>query len=147
MDERTPLHMQRWVDVAQGVVSREVFVSDEVYRREIDRIFERNWVYLAHETEIPEVGNFVVRTLGNAPVIVVRDSDNNVYAILNTCRHRGAKLCRADAGTVRRFICPYHGWSYERDGKLITTTFELAFAEGHGLRAMKSDSRPPRREL
>ena len=147
MDERTPLHMQRWVDVAQGVVSREVFVSDEVYRREIDRIFERNWVYLAHETEIPEVGNFVVRTLGNAPVIVVRDSDNRRLrhpqylpasrrkALPRGCRDRPPlhlSLSRLELRTGRQ--ADHHD-------------VRLAFAEGHGLRAMESDSRPPRREL
>jgi phenylpropionate dioxygenase-like ring-hydroxylating dioxygenase large terminal subunit len=135
-----------WVDVASGVVSRDAFVSDDVYHREIDRIFERNWVYLAHESEIPAAGSYVVRTLGNAPVIVVRDADNSIYAVLNSCRHRGAKLCRADSGTVRRFVCPYHGWSYERDGKLITTTFdallpkEMDFAQWSLVRVPRVDS-------
>lgn len=125
MDDRTSLHSkQGWVDTVRGVVSRDVFVSDDVYRTEIDRIFERNWIYLAHETEIPEPGQYVTRTLGNAPVIVMRDAGGSINALLNSCRHRGAKLCRADSGTLRRFVCPYHGWSYERDGKLITTTFD-----------------------
>jgi phenylpropionate dioxygenase-like ring-hydroxylating dioxygenase large terminal subunit len=113
-----------WVDAERGVVSREVFVSDDVYRQELTHIFEKGWVFLAHETEIPAPGDYVVRTLANAPVIVIRDADGSVRAMLNSCRHRGAKLCRADAGNARRFVCPYHGWSYERDGRLTTTGFD-----------------------
>jgi phenylpropionate dioxygenase-like ring-hydroxylating dioxygenase large terminal subunit len=119
-----------WVDVAQGVVSREAFVSDDVYRLELAQIFEKGWVFLAHETEIPEPGDYLVRTLGKAPVIVVRDGDGAIRAMLNSCRHRGTKLCRADAGNAQRFVCPYHGWSYERDGRLITTTFDAHMPSG-----------------
>jgi PAH dioxygenase large subunit len=113
-----------WIDVQQGTVSREAFVSDQVFQLEMERIFDRNWVFLAHETEIPEVGDFVVRTLGSAPVIVVREADGRVLAFLNSCRHRGARVCRGDAGNAKQFVCPYHGWSYKRSGELITTTFD-----------------------
>lgn len=121
---------QGWIDAARGEVSREIFVSDEIYRLELKRIFERSWVFLAHESEIQAAGDYVVRMLGSAPVIVTRDPGGTVRAFLNSCRHRGTKLCRADAGNVRRFVCHYHGWSYELDGSLITTTFERHFPEG-----------------
>lgn len=114
----------KWVDETHGVVARDAFLSDDIFRLELSRIFEKSWVYLAHESEIPEAGNFVARPLGNAPVVVVRDSDKSIHAVLNSCRHRGAKVCRAESGTIRRFVCPYHGWGYERNGKLITTTFD-----------------------
>ena len=113
-----------WVDVQRGLVSRDIFVSDDIWRLEMERIFDRTWLFMAHETEIPKPGDFVVRNLGQAPVVVVRDADGTVHALLNSCRHRGAKLCRADSGTARNFVCPYHGWTYERSGKLITTTFD-----------------------
>lgn len=119
-----------WVDVANGLVSREAFVSDEVYRLELERIFDRTWVFLAHDSEIPAPGDYVARRLGSAPVLVVRDGGGAVRVLLNSCRHRGARLCRADAGNVRNFVCPYHGWTYERDGRLITTTFDHHFPEG-----------------
>src|SRR5215467_12780709 len=80
-----------WVDVQRGLVSRDIFVSDEIFRLEMERIFDRTWVFLAHETEIPSAGDFVCRSLGSAPVVVVRDSDSTVYVLLNSCRHRGAK--------------------------------------------------------
>jgi phenylpropionate dioxygenase-like ring-hydroxylating dioxygenase large terminal subunit len=118
-----------WVDVAQGVVSREAFVSDDVHKLELDKVFMRNWVFLAHESELPNTGDFVARTLADAPVIVIRDSDGSINALLNSCRHRGSTVSRGDAGNARRFVCPYHGWSYERNGQLITTTFDKHLPE------------------
>lgn len=123
MDTRTPLRIPaRWVDVQHGTVSREAFVSDDVFQLEMERIFDRSWVFLAHETEIPQPGDFVVRALGSAPAVVIRDEDGSVKAFLNSCRHRGARVCRGDAGNLQHFVCPYHGWAYKRSGELITTT-------------------------
>ena len=131
MDDAHSMKLQdRWVDEARGLVSREIFVSDDVYRLELERIFDRTWMFVAHESEVPATGDYVVRTLGSAPVIVVRDADRAVHVLLNSCRHRGTKLCRADAGNARQFVCPYHGWSYERNGRLITTTFDRHFPAG-----------------
>ena len=125
MKPRVSSSQDGWVDPTKGTVSRDVFTSNDIFRRELDQIFNRSWIYLAHETEIPSVGNYVARSLGDAPVIVIRGAENSINALLNSCRHRGAKLCRADSGTVRsRFICPYHGWNYDRDGRLVTTTFD-----------------------
>jgi PAH dioxygenase large subunit len=123
----TELKSGDWVDARQGLVSREVFVSDEIWRLEMERIFDRTWVFLAHETEIPKAGDFVSRNLGTAPVILARDSDGAVHGLLNSCRHRGTKVCRADSGNTRNFVCPYHGWTYERSGRLLTTTFDRHF--------------------
>jgi phenylpropionate dioxygenase-like ring-hydroxylating dioxygenase large terminal subunit len=127
-----------WVDLERGLVSRDAFVSDDVFRLEMARIFDRTWVFLAHESEIPNPGDFVTRNMGQAPVVVIRDKDGSVHAMLNSCRHRGAKVCRADSGNVRQFICPYHGWCYERSGKLVTTSFDQHFPKDfdfaeHGL--------------
>jgi PAH dioxygenase large subunit len=113
-----------WVDVENGTVSREIFTSDEVFQDEVRKVFARSWIYLAHESEVPSPGDFVTRSIAGAPIVVVRDDDGSVKALLNSCRHRGAKVCRGDSGNARRFICPYHGWSYERSGSLITTTFD-----------------------
>ena len=130
--------MNGWVDVACGLVSRDIFVNDDVCRLELDRIFDRTWVFLAHETEIPAPGDYVSRTLGSAPVVLVRDTDGTLHALLNSCRHRGARVCRADSGNTHNFVCPYHGWTYERSGRLVTTTFDRHFPKGfdfsaHGL--------------
>jgi len=119
-----------WVDVERGLVSREAFTSDDVYRQEMSRIFDRTWIYLAHESEIPSPGDYVVRQLGSAPVIVVRDDGGQIRVMLNSCRHRGTKLCRADAGRIDNLTCPFHGWTYQRGGALITTGFDHHFPDG-----------------
>ncbi len=128
--------MAGWVDHENGLVNREAFISDEVYRLEMDRIFNRSWIYLGHETEIPETGDYVVRELGNAPVIIVRDSAETIKVLLNSCRHRGAKLCRGDAGNTRNFVCPFHGWAYEIDGTLRSTGFDHHFRDDTDFGAM-----------
>ncbi len=127
-----------WVDMERGVVSREVFVDDGIARLENERIFSNSWVFIAHETEIPSVGDYVARTLGAAPVIVVRGDGGSIDVVLNSCRHRGAKVCRADSGNTRHFVCPYHGWTYDRSGKLLSTTFDKLLPQdfdfaAHGL--------------
>jgi phenylpropionate dioxygenase-like ring-hydroxylating dioxygenase large terminal subunit len=121
---------QSWVDVQRGLVSRDIFVDDAIHRLEVERIFDRTWMFLAHETEIAAPGDYVCRALGSAPVIVVRDNAGTVHALLNSCRHRGARVCRADSGNARNFVCPFHGWTYEHSGRLITTTFDRHFPNG-----------------
>lgn len=115
---------QTWVDIARGEVSRAVFVDDDVHHAEIKHLFNQTWGYLAHETEVSAPGNYVVRKLGDAEVVVTRDRTGKLQAFLNSCRHRGSKVCRADSGSARNFVCPYHGWTYDQTGALITTTFD-----------------------
>jgi PAH dioxygenase large subunit len=120
----SPVAGSRWVDVEKGEVSRDVFVDDGIYRSELEKIFNRTWGFLAHETEIPAPGDYVVRKLGIAEVVVARDRQGKLQAFLNSCRHRGAQVCRADSGNARNFVCPYHGWTYDQTGALLTTTFD-----------------------
>jgi PAH dioxygenase large subunit len=119
-----------WVDRKRGLVSREIFVAEEVFRLELERIFARVWLFLAHDSELPNAGDFVTRTMADSPVIVIRGDDGSVKALLNTCRHRGSKVCRIDSGNAKRFACPYHGWTYDGDGRLLNTTFNQLFPEG-----------------
>ena len=78
LDKTTNPLPQSFIDEARGLVDRKAFVSDDVYRLEIERIFNRTWVFLAHESEIPGPGDYVARTLGTAPVIVVRDDNGEI---------------------------------------------------------------------
>ena len=105
--------------VREGGVHSAVYTDDSVFAAELERIFYRDWVYLAHESEIPEPGDYCTKWIGNQKVIVVRDSDGEVHGFFNRCRHRGTALCTLESGNAKFFQCPYHGWSYNTRGKLV----------------------------
>ncbi|HWM33921.1 MAG TPA: aromatic ring-hydroxylating dioxygenase subunit alpha [Pseudolysinimonas sp.] len=114
----------------RGLVSRRIFVEDEIFRKELDRIFTRAWLFVAHEDQIPNNGDYVVSKMGTDAVIVTRDMEGKVHVLLNTCTHRGMKLCRNDMGNARTFSCPYHGWSYSMDGRIVEQPGDLAGVPG-----------------
>src|SRR5271156_6238061 len=122
LSDGTPL--RDLIDLDKHEVSMRVFHDPEIYRLELNRIFGRAWIFLAHESEIPEVGDFVTRTIGEDPVIVTRTSDGEIAILLNVCSHRGMPVCRVDAGNAATFKCPYHGWAYEGTGRLLGAPFE-----------------------
>jgi 3-phenylpropionate/trans-cinnamate dioxygenase alpha subunit len=107
------------VDLARRTVSPRVFTDPEVYRTEQERVFARCWLYVAHESQIPQPGDFVTNYMGEEPVIVCRGADGRVRVFVNSCRHRGMRVCRVDEGNTRVFQCPYHGWTYDVQGRLI----------------------------
>lgn len=101
-------------------VNREVFVSADVLRREMEAIFAKSWLYVGHASELKKPGDFVTRTIAGRPILFCRDDKGNVLALINTCRHRGAVVCRERAGNSigKGYFCLYHGWTYSTDGKL-----------------------------
>jgi len=118
------------VDSKTGLIDRRIFVEREFYELELERIFARCWLFLAHDSMIPNPGDFFATYMGEDPVIVMRDSAGKVNAFINSCRHRGMKVCRADQGNAASFTCAYHGWTYGNDGKLIgVPNFQDAYFE------------------
>jgi anthranilate 1,2-dioxygenase (deaminating, decarboxylating) large subunit len=99
-------------------VSSTLYTDPALFELEMDRIFNRTWVWVAHESELPGAGDFRTAFVGRQPVIVTRDRRGQINVLLNRCRHRGASLCETPRGNGNGFTCPYHAWSYALDGKL-----------------------------
>lgn len=114
-------------DPASGQLDRRVHSDEALYRLELERIFARGWNFMCHESQIPEPGDYVINYIGEDQVIVVRDEDGKVNVLVNSCRHRGNALCRAEQGRAKSFVCSYHGWNYALDGRLIGVPGQRAY--------------------
>src|SRR5690348_4982915 len=106
-------------DRTTGWLDQRVFCDAALYRLEMERIFARGWNFMCHESQLPNAGDYLINYIGEDQVIIVRDETGRVNVLLNTCRHRGNALCRAEQGRAKSFVCSYHGWNYALDGKLI----------------------------
>ncbi len=98
---------------------RNIFTDEELFELEMKHIFEGNWVFLAHESQISQPGDYFTLTLGRQPVIITRDKQGELHALINSCAHRGAMLCRRKSGNKGSFTCPFHGWTFSNNGKLL----------------------------
>jgi len=120
--------------IGDGVIPAYVYSDPEVFELERTRLFPRSWVFLAHQSEIPNRGDYVVRRIVDNSLIVVRDLDDQVRVHFNMCLHRGMQVCRAERGNASHFRCPYHAWSYRNDGVLSGLPFhEDAYGGDDGL--------------
>lgn len=99
-------------------VHTSLYTSGDIFALEIEKIFNQTWVWVGHESEVPEAGSFKSSMVGTQPVIVVRDRKGNINVLLNRCRHRAATVCEHRSGKTNSFVCPYHGWGYGLDGAL-----------------------------
>ena len=104
--------------VESGSLPLWIFNNHDLHQLELERIFGSNWIFMAHESEIPNPGDYVARSIGEDPFIVVRGDDGTVRVLFDSCRHRGARVCLADKGNTKSFFCPYHGWMYKNTGEL-----------------------------
>lgn len=117
-------------DPAAGRVARRIFTDPAIYERELERIFAKAWFFVAHESELPERGDMLSRPVGVDRGIVTRDDRGELHVFLNSCRHRGMRLCRTDRANGRFLRCPYHGWSYRNDGSLALVPSEQHYGPG-----------------
>ena len=95
------------------------YYDSDIWQKEVDLIFKRTPLVLGVSKEIPNPGDYKSIDALGVPVLITRDSDGNLNAYLNACRHRGAALVENGIGNKKRFGCPYHGWTYGEDGSLI----------------------------
>lgn len=92
----------------------------------MERIFGRSWVFIGHDSQVPNPSDYLTTQIGRLPVVMTRHGDENVYVLHNRCSHRDAVLANEPRGNKRRFQCPYHGWNYDTDGSLM----DAPLAEG-----------------
>jgi len=116
--------IQTLVNEGAGLVDPRIYTDQELYSLEMERIFGRSWLFLAHESQFKKAGDFVTTYMGDDPIIVVKQRDGSIKAFLNQCRHRGMRICRHDGGNARSFTCSYHGWAYDIAGKLVNVPYE-----------------------
>lgn len=110
--------IEKLVDLKKGFVSRELFVDADIYKTELEKVFTRAWLMVGHESLVPNPGDFYSSRMGEESVILCRDKKGVIHVFLNSCRHRGMKVCRYESGNTSLFTCPYHSWTYTTDGKL-----------------------------
>ncbi len=116
----TFIHSTRIPIGGARTLPREFYASPEIYAAEIQQIFFRRWLCVGRADELPNPGDYVLRQLGDAGVLILRDKAGRVRAFHNTCRHRGTRLCETASGNVGdRIVCPYHSWTYALDGRLL----------------------------
>src|SRR5438874_12826852 len=105
--------------VSAKTLPRQYFVSPEVFAREQEKIFSRQWVCVGHQSEVAKAGDYFVREVAGESLIIVRDKRGEIHGFFNVCRHRGTRLCEEKNGHFSAIQCPYHAWTYGLDGRLI----------------------------
>lgn len=101
-------------------VPKEIFVREDVFEEELEKIFYSNeWILVGHESEIPDNGDFKTAKIGRTPLLINRDKNGQVNVFYNTCPHRGVQVETGTSGNKSKFLCPYHRWSFDTEGKLV----------------------------
>ena len=98
---------------------RDIFTDPDLFELEMQHIFEGNWIYMAHESQIPNPNDYFTTSMGRQPVVITRNRKGELQAFINACSHRGAMICRHKRGNKATFTCPFHGWTFSNGGKLL----------------------------
>jgi p-cumate 2,3-dioxygenase alpha subunit len=120
-----------------------VFTDREIFEQERERVFDQCWLYVGHESELAQPGSYVQRKVGGRPMIFVRDDAGAVRVFLDTCTHRGNSLCRGKRGQTDRFVCFYHGWSFNTRGELVVVPDPVGYGRAFD-RSTRALASPPR---
>ena len=118
------------VDVATRQVQMRALSDPELYELEMEQIFGKIWVFLGHESEIPNSGDFITRDMGSDSVLITRDKAGEVHVMLNVCAHRGMRISTLDAGNTQIHTCIYHGWAFRPNGAFLGAPVEKEAMHG-----------------
>jgi len=108
-------------DEANGIYRcrRDIFTDPELFELEMKQIFEGNWIYLAHESQIANKNDYFTTYMGRQPIFIARNKNGELNAFINACSHRGAMLCRHKRAKQGDYTCPFHGWTFNNSGRLL----------------------------
>src|SRR5262249_6168162 len=104
--------------IRPGRVNRRIYTDPAIFELELKHIFATAWIYVGHESQVRQSGDYFSTRIGRKPVVMVRGQDGKVLVIHNQCAHRGAMVVALDQGNTSEFQCCYHGWTYHLDGRL-----------------------------
>ncbi len=126
-------------------IQTPMYEDPQLFKEEMQKIFRKTWVWVAHESEFPDKGSFKLSQVGLEPVIVVRDRKGVIHVMVNRCRHRAATVCEVQKGKTSSFQCPYHGWGYGLDGSLRALPYPEQYGDDfdkaqHGLLKLRTES-------
>jgi Rieske 2Fe-2S family protein len=114
---------QVWQDVRRPITEAShapgpLYASPDIYRLEVERLFMRDWLFVAREEELSAPGDYLTSRIAGEPIVIARADDGSLHAFHNMCVHRGVEVAQG-CGNARGFKCPYHGWSYDLTGRLV----------------------------
>ncbi|MCZ0736315.1 aromatic ring-hydroxylating oxygenase subunit alpha [Phreatobacter sp. AB_2022a] len=111
---------RRWDELIEpDRVHGSLYADEAIFREELEKIWFRGWVYVGHVSEVPEINDYVTKSIGPMPVLMVRDRTGAINLLLNRCPHRGNQVCAIERGNRASFTCPYHSWTFSNDGRLM----------------------------
>jgi phenylpropionate dioxygenase-like ring-hydroxylating dioxygenase large terminal subunit len=116
MTQLTAEQLSRFVQ--PGRVHRRIYTDSTIFELELERIFGTAWIYVGHESQVKQPGDYFAARIGRKPVVLVRDRDQSIRVIHNQCAHRGALVVATERGNAAEFTCCYHGWTYHLDGRI-----------------------------
>ena len=105
------------------------YTDPDFFELEMKKLWQNSWLYVAHDDELPNPGDFLLFERGSAPIFLIRGNDGTVRAFFNTCRHRGSPIVESESGNKRGLICGYHGWTYNLEGDLINLRDKRDFVD------------------
>ncbi|AVT82237.1 hypothetical protein RPYSC3_33770 [Rhodopseudomonas palustris] len=114
--------------IRPGMVHGSLYADEVIFKEELEKIWFKTWVYVGHESEVPNTNDFVTKSIGPMPVLMVRNQHGEINLLLNRCPHRGNAVCVQDKGNRKSFTCPYHSWTFANDGRLMNYAFPEGYA-------------------
>ena len=101
-------------------LDQSFYTDPNIFRNDLETFFYNQWIFIGHESQIKNIGDYFLFEVGYESIIVIRDKNQKINCFFNVCRHRGSQICLEKKGKVKKLVCPYHAWAYDLSGDLIS---------------------------